>query len=317
MRKTVFAPRFAYDRSQILKNGLADFSSHQINLLGLSSDARIDALVAQMIESLRRVEYARRLRTTDLCEQRTDPASTLFDPLRAAVLKQQQGDLDEAIWLVFLATHFGKHLRDGWRLVRDIYRGDGNLWTFAQISNNPVAFANWLASEYEALKSDGIKRRFGNHRKYETLRPASSRGTSAVLGSYVKWVGANRRHEGLLADAIAEIGQDQKALFAYLYISMGDVLSFGRTARFDFLTMVGKLGLADIEPDKPYLVGATGPLAGARLLFCGNKNGNLSAEALDAKVVMLGDHLGLGMQVMEDSLCNWQKSPEKFVPFRG
>jgi hypothetical protein len=34
-------------------------------------------------------------------------------------------------------------------------------------------------------------------------------------------------------------------------------------------------------------------------------------------VVKLGDALGVGMQVMEDSLCNWQKSPEAYVPFRG
>jgi hypothetical protein len=27
--------------------------------------------------------------------------------------------------------------------------------------------------------------------------------------------------------------------------------------------------------------------------------------------------LGVGMQVMEDSLCNWQKSPIRFKHFRG
>jgi len=25
----------------------------------------------------------------------------------------------------------------------------------------------------------------------------------------------------------------------------------------------------------------------------------------------------MGMQVLEDALCNWQKSPDLFVPFRG
>jgi len=27
--------------------------------------------------------------------------------------------------------------------------------------------------------------------------------------------------------------------------------------------------------------------------------------------------LNVGMQVLEDSLCNWQKSPRQFVHFRG
>jgi hypothetical protein len=27
--------------------------------------------------------------------------------------------------------------------------------------------------------------------------------------------------------------------------------------------------------------------------------------------------LGVGMQAMEDALCNWQKSPRRFVHFKG
>ena len=59
-------------------------------------------------------------------------------------------------------------------------------------------------------------------------------------------------------------------------------------------------------------LGSTGPLAGARLLF-----GNGTAAKLDECVVQLDEKLQVGMQVLEDSLCNWQKSPEKFQSFRG
>lgn len=54
----------------------------------------------------------------------------------------------------------------------------------------------------------------------------------------------------------------------------------------------------------------------ARLLFGNPKAG---AAALDGILVQLDGHLKLrfGMQVLEDALCNWQKSPSKFVPFRG
>jgi hypothetical protein len=94
-------------------------------------------------------------------------------------------------------------------------------------------------------------------------------------------------------------------------------VGFGRLAKFDFLTMLGKLGIAPIEPGSAYLSGATGPLSGARLLFGGNADAKLNARELDVRLVRLDNYLNVGMQVLEDSLCNWQKSPRKFISFRG
>ncbi len=78
--------------------------------------------------------------------------------------------------------------------------------------------------------------------------------------------------------------------------------------------MLEKLGLADITPGRAYLVGSTGPLKGARLLF-----GTSAAPArlLEAMLIELDKYLGLGAQVLEDSLCNWQKAPDYFRAFRG
>ena len=42
---------------------------------------------------------------------------------------------------------------------------------------------------------------------------------------------------------------------------MDTVQRFGRLGKFDFLTMLGKLGIAPIEPGITFLKGATGPLA--------------------------------------------------------
>jgi len=106
-------------------------------------------------------------------------------------------------------------------------------------------------------------------------------------------------------------------MFDHLYRSMEAVASFGRTARFDYLTMIGKLKLAPIEPGSTYMQGATGPLTGARLLFTGSETGSLSRASADTYVIELEGRLRVGMQVMEDSLCNWQKSPDAFKPFRG
>jgi len=52
-------------------------------------------------------------------------------------------------------------------------------------------------------------------------------------------------------------------------------------------------------------------------MFTGKTASDLSVSALEERVVDLGKQLGVGMQPMEDSLCNWQKSPESLIRFRG
>lgn len=95
------------------------------------------------------------------------------------------------------------------------------------------------------------------------------------------------------------------------------IARFGRLAKFDFLALLGRLDLAPVAPGSAYLSGATGPLQGARLLVDGNANSKSNAKDLDAVLQQLDGLLGVGMQVMEDSICNWQKSPSRFVHFRG
>lgn len=98
---------------------------------------------------------------------------------------------------------------------------------------------------------------------------------------------------------------------------MNNVLRFGRTAKFDFLTMLAKLNIMDIEADSTYMAEATGPRRGANLLFGGSTSNIYSTTLLENWVSELDSYLNVGMQVMEDSLCNWQKSPERFIRFRG
>ncbi|MCH8829992.1 MAG: hypothetical protein IID45_10495 [Planctomycetes bacterium] len=44
-------------------------------------------------------------------------------------------------------------------------------------------------------------------------------------------------------------------------------------------------------------------------------NASFSTSDLDAWIVELDDDIEVGMQVLEDALCNWQKSPGEFKPF--
>lgn len=101
---------------------------------------------------------------------------------------------------------------------------------------------------------------------------------------------------------------------------MKSVISFGRTAKFDYLTMLAKFDIVDIDPLTLYLTGATGPRDGVNLLFYGKKSSDDTAVMLNKKINELAKELPiskLSSQVLEDALCNWQKSPNKYIYFGG
>lgn len=285
-------------------------------LPGIPTQAELTALVAQMVDSVARINYVKAIAKRDISLRRLDPKdAAMFDPLRAAIHHMGTGNVDEAFWLVFLFVHCGKHLTKGYGLLRMVYGAfnDKFIWTWDKFSENPDQFSIWLHQHLDDIKKQRKNFRFGNHRKYESLNHLD-----VTLKSYANWVGVSRSHKDLIEEANTKVGPDPKKVFDYLYRSMNAVHRFGRTGKFDYLTMLGKIGLADIEPPSAYLVDATGPVYGARLLFCGAANNkSISKKKLDELSIELDKTLGVGMQVIEDSLCNWQKSPSKYLAFRG
>ncbi|MEE4333709.1 hypothetical protein V2J70_09460 [Pseudomonas alliivorans] len=302
---------------QSLSSKLDQVVSDGLPLPGIVAVENKVALMEQMVESIRRVDYVAAIAGRSISNDRVDPQSEYFDPIRAAVLKTKSGDVEEACWLIFLATHFGKSGTTGWLLTKDIYGtlGGAHNWTWPLVSTNPVAMNQWIAANYTVLKARGGK--FGNHRKYETLNPAKSNSTGEVVESYVNWVMQYGSHQALFDHALAQSGNSARAAFRVLYKSMKAVRRFGRTGKFDYLTMIAKVGISPIEADSTYMGQATGPVKGARLLFGGRTAAGISARELEMKIQQLDDELGVGMQVIEDALCNWQKSPGRFVRFRG
>lgn len=298
---------------------LQDFDRNEIRLPGIEDPHRRACLVQQIIESQRRVRFVEVVGERRVSLNRTLPASESFDPIMAAHYFAQSLNLDEACWLIFLATHFGKHGSDRWQLLRDIYGALGSdfKWTWNRVTKDENDFRNWLAKNQGRLRNPAVNRRFGNHRKYESLSATSPNGTGAVVESYVAWVQNYAGHAGLLAETARVSGGCPATMFSYLYESMMSVRRFGRTARFDYLCFIGNLGIAEIEADKAYLAGSTGPLRGSRLLFGNSISSAISPRELERNLARLRVVTGLGMQVLEDSLCNWQKSPTTFVAFRG
>jgi hypothetical protein len=293
-----------------LDQGLQNFSNNHQRLLGVVNASQRNTLAMQMIASLRRLDYTRLIKSRDISPDRANPDSALFEPERAAALLARNGQIDEAIWLIFLAIHFGQHGRHGWRMLRDVYSGLGSgRWTWSRVSGNPQLFRVWLQQNWQQIGGA-----FGNHRKYETLNPASNNGTASVVESFVQCFTPSP--SGWFGAIVRSSGNNPHTVFDMAYDNL-TIARFGRLAKFDFLALLGRLDLAPVAPGSAYLSGATGPLRGARLLVDGNANSNRKARDLDVILQQLDVLLGVGMQVMEDSICNWQKSPRRFAHFRG
>lgn len=283
-------------------------------LPGLASNARRTALVEQIIESVRRTEYPAWLTSKGVSPSCADPASDLFHPLKAAVHFRSEGQTDEAFWMLFLFVHFGRHPLVGWRYARLIYGGMSSAprWDWAHVSAKPQQFRDWLDLHHNEIRPLGG---FGNHRKYESLNGHGKQGTGAVVASYIRWVAPPRSHQDLVNELCAEAGYNPRMAFRILYDSMKlNVVRFGRLACLDFLGTASKLQLAPIEPDSAYLWdSSTGPLTGARLMFAQGE----TPRVLDGWLLELDRELNVGPRVLEDALCNWQKSPDSFKKFSG
>lgn len=296
-------------RALALEAQLLAFHQNNIPLHGVAPPENMLAFVWQLIDSIQRVTYVTAVRARAVSAERADPRSPFFDPIRAAVAA---GQTEEAFWLAFLATHCGYNLRTKWLLSAELYGASETApWTWVRVLNDPEAYADWVEDHYETFTG-----KFGNHRKYESLKPGP-KGTGAVVRSYVDWITGFGSHAAMVAQAQAQANGDARRAFNVLYEQMRAVMRFGRTGRFDYLTMLSKVGLANIEADSTYMNEATGPKRGARLLFDGQIDSNTGARVLEARVAALEQHLGVGMQVMEDAMCNWQKSPNRYQAFRG
>lgn len=303
-------PRNRHEAAR-LRTAIAEYERESGTLPGIKvAEARI-SLIEQILESQHRVDYIRRLGERDLSPSRVDPRSDLFDPLKGAVVRQKTGDLEDALWLVFLFVHFGRHRRDPWAYSRATYAGSSPeaMWNWPRVASNLDAFERWISESAAEIRAAGGG--FGNHRKYERFED-----TGRVVRTYFEWTEGGSQIARLRA-SVDRAGGDPHLAFADLYGSLGTVSRFGRMARLDFLSTIGRLRLVDIAPDRAYIEEATGPIRGAALLWRGDVARTEMPRELDARVTALGRALSVGPDALEDAICNWQKSPDRFRPFRA
>ena len=287
------------DHSVLLANRISEYFNNE-NLTFLNSRISYEILAMQIIESKNRIRYFQVLSGRSISLRRTDPQDPIFDPVRA-ILYLKDVDYDEACWLTFLLVYTAENYQTNWNFVRQLYSGIDEKLTWEVARNNPQIFPHLS----NMLVASQHKPKFGNHRKYESLAELPQ-----VFDSYLNLINTYGGHENLFRRNDLN---DEKEYFAWLFsIVQSNLISFGRLSTFDYLSMVYKADLANIEADCCYIAGSTGPKKGAKLLF-----GTFSAAQLDSYAMGLADYLGIGYQEMEDALCNWQKSPNIFHSYRG
>lgn len=300
-------------KRQELYDGLTTFTQIVRPLPGLLSDIEKDVLSRQFVASLRREEYFRVIQTRGpIKASRADPHDPAFEAELGVVHFLQADEIDEATWLIFLMTYFAKPEKGGWTRLKDVYGQLGmGHWDWAAVSASPAQFVSWLGANWQ-----NIGGKFGNHRKYASIRPDAAMPMGQAVETYVDWVRQGGGHRDHFATMVREAGNDPHVIFDAFYNAL-PVKGFGRLGRFDWVSMLARYGIIPASAGSAYLKGATGPAAGARLLFQGDRNGSASDTAVQGWLDQLDQQLGVGMMVMEDALCNWQKKPASFEHFKG
>lgn len=251
---------------------------------------------ASYVEQSKRHRQARRRwwSTQRLADRKEDILSLI-------VTARDAGDRDEALWLSFVAAHFGRESADrsvdgqvetAARFVH-AFRTETH-WTWKRVSQEPQSLHCWLVEHRDDLK----KLSFGNHRKYESKKPER---LWEVMESFIALVREHGGSPSTLFETAAAMPPTQR--HKELYDRLRPLWRFDRTGRFDFLSLLNELGLVSVEPSSCYIAGSTGPKEGAKRLWGREKMPRDLGRLADD----LAARLRLSPLVVEDALCNWQK----------
>lgn len=300
-------------RVQEISNALTSHSQNVRPLTGMADPRACEALAMQIMASLRRDEYFQVIQSRGpIAADRADPNSAKFEAELGVVHFLQNGLYDEAAWLIFLMVAVAKPSDSGWARLKDIYGKLGlGRWGWQEAAAAPGAVEDWLAQHWNAIGG-----KFGNHRKYASLRPDSAIPFGRAVTEYVAWVNADGGHQALFGRLVFEGGNDPHSIFDRFYKAL-PIKGFGRLGRFDWVAMLARYSFIPAEAGSAYLKDATGPKAGIKLLFENDVTANTSPALLQAWLDDLDADLGVRMEVLEDAICNWQKTPLKFTHFKG
>lgn len=289
-----------------LTNDIKEYFDKHNLIISLPS-ITYEVLALQLIESEQREAEIKQLLNSEIDPEVINPQSDKFNPIKAIIYLKDK-DYDEACWLSFLLIYTNDSEQADWAFMRKLYAAtDLKLHTALTWQQVNKAFDQRMALLEQLSSSLALsdpKPKFGHHRAYESLNHLP-----VVFSSYIEFINEQGGHQALFRPEQSAL--DKTAYFQTLYaVVRKNIYRFGRLSTFEYLCLLGKFELAEVEPNSCYIAEASGPKRGALLLF-----GMLSDNQLDDHAIGLADYLNVGYQQMEAALCHWQKSPNRFEKF--
>lgn len=266
-------------------------------------DDIINVLALQTLDSIRRVDIYRIYRLK--AEKADETGLSYQHTSNPFVLSQRTSlDINSRVWYVYLATYFGKSNRSKWTLFnRASYRANGTLITLEEILENREDYFSYL----ETINLfDGT--RFSNHRKYTKKELHGNKGLIQSINYFL--------------DHIDEFSNDDNIEYDIIYKRALNIPNFGRMAAFDFTSSLCKCNLHVNEPTSMYHENSTGPLSALKdlLRLAGKVNSKANQIELGNNLLTWfrgNSEIFMVAQVLEDAICNWQKSHRTYQRYFG
>ncbi len=261
-------------------------------------------LSKQTIDSIRRIKiYETYLEKARQADQKSLPYYITNNPF---ILSQRDSlSIQTRVWIVYLATYFGKSLKSKWLLfIRSAFRKDRSLFLVEEIMEDRNSYFDYLRNINFFDSSS-----YSNHRKFTKK---SLEGTKGFLHSADYFL----NHIGYFA-----FFTDPN--FHSVYTKAYRIPNFGRMAAFDFTSSLCKCGLGVKEPQSLYSSHSTGPLSALKsiLSLAGSPKNEKSDQIELGENLLLwfeqNTNIRMCAQVIEDAICNWQKNTEVYKRYFG
>lgn len=282
---------------KLWSNALKDLLGEQLQATALHTLAR------QTDDSIRRIQI---FDTYRLRAEKAVKANERFIHTSNPFVLGQRPDLSlqNRVWIVYLATYFGKSNKSNWELFkRASFRKDQSLIQLKEIEANRGNYFKYLMS-FDFFEGCS----FSNHRKYTAKKLSGDKGLF--------------RSMEFLLNNIQNFTPNKEMEFHEMNKLSQEIPNFGRLAGFDFTSALVKCRILINEPMSMYANHSTGPLQGLALLLKLTKSNTtkksqiqLSFDLMDwfsanSEIFMVG-------QVLEDAVCNWQKDTTTYTRYTG
>lgn len=231
-----------------------------------------------------------------------EPGCIQFNPFNTAISYQQLGNEMEAWWLIFLACWFGENSRTGWKLLYSVYNGlnSGKTWNWQAVADDPAEFSQWLQQQQPYLKRAGL---LGDNHKKKVFDVCRAEKASQVLSKFIYWWASN--YNDIIGKSNLHCVLSPGLNFRFLYQALSEGIDINPLLHYRLLTWAGILGVANVEPDRPFLVNGSSYKKSARQMFQAS-GPKLRGRELAQYITELAAWLDIPFcfSVLEDAISN-------------